>query len=156
MGFIYRNRTKESLIETDHLNKPSTLLMQIVYLCRYTRARTCTPSQSFQCFLAPGLHTGTQRAQNSDYTFQDFLGIQAPSTDLGLTGHKPLLSCLSGNLSVFHQIQHIPEKYLRIFDVLIFSWSFPLLFLFKRWRKLFRLLVKRNKHRKLNWVKIIS
>lgn len=55
MFFIYRNRTKGTLIETDHLNKTSILLMQIVYLCIYTRAHTCTPSQSFQCFLAPGV-----------------------------------------------------------------------------------------------------
>lgn len=74
MVFIYRNRTKETLIETDHLNKPSTLLMQIVYLCRYTRASTCMPSQSFQCFLAPVLHIGTLQAQNPHCTSQDFLG----------------------------------------------------------------------------------
>lgn len=29
--------------------------MQIVYLRRYTCAHTLTPSQSFQCFLAPGI-----------------------------------------------------------------------------------------------------
>lgn len=48
--------------------------MQIAYLCRYTRAHTCTPSKSFQCFLAPSI---TQWAQKAWCTCQDFLGIQA-------------------------------------------------------------------------------
>lgn len=45
--------------------------MQIAYLCRYTRAHTCTPSKSFQCFLAPSI---TQWAQKSLVHMPGFSG----------------------------------------------------------------------------------
>lgn len=54
--FIYRDRTKRTVIETDHLNENSILLMQIVYLCRYTRVHIRTHTETeLPCFLAPSV-----------------------------------------------------------------------------------------------------
>lgn len=53
--FIYRNGTKGNVIEIDHLNKNSILLMQIIYFCRYTCVRKL--SQSFQHCLSPDVTT---------------------------------------------------------------------------------------------------
>lgn len=87
-----------------------------------------THRHNFHVFWLLVLHSGTQRAPKAWCVRWDVLSIQAPQSKFSVAMQEgPLLkwskivSCLPRNLSVFHQIECIPEKYLRIFDEGIIS-----------------------------------